>query len=538
MTVRSIAQAAAGYVASVDYWDITTATYSGSPVNWYYLNTTFGEDTFFKPDGTRFYIVHRFSSGQVRQYDLSTAWELGTASPAGVVSVSAQDLNSMTGLYFKPDGTKFYTVGYGSDAVHEYDMSTAWDVTTASHNQSLSVSAQVTTPVGVFMRDNGSRLFVADYQYVRWYNLSTAWDISTATYSSRGNIYTSPFESGLRGFYWKDDGSAFYTAGYNADTLKYYTSSTWSPGFPSYQSSFSLDISKIEGSSRGICFGDSGSKVFISGYENDAILRFDLSTAWRPSTASFAAPTSDFLDVRNTDTTPVDIFLKPDGTELYMYGNQTNKIHQWNLSTPWDLSTKIYRGGWIAGTATAFTGFYIGDSGSKAYLTRPSDTLIYTYGMSVPWDASSIYNALITFDVSPWGTDPRDVTFSADGYKMYVLDGSLKRITEFSLSTAWNVSTASATGNILGVTQAYYPRGLYFGNDGYQIFVVDEYYNRVAQWDLTSPWDLSTASYSSLNSSIGAYFKKGQGVHLKDDDGTKLYVLTQDLKFILSFDMG
>ena len=45
-------------------------------------------------------------------------------------SVAAQELNP-TGLFFKPDGTKMYVVGDRHD-VYEYDLSSAWNVSTAS----------------------------------------------------------------------------------------------------------------------------------------------------------------------------------------------------------------------------------------------------------------------------------------------------------------------------------------------------------------------------------------------------------------------
>jgi len=62
-------------------------------------------------------------------------------------SVAAQD-TSPNGLFFKPDGTKMYVVGQVGDDVNEYDLSSAWDISTASYLQNFSVVAQETGPVG------------------------------------------------------------------------------------------------------------------------------------------------------------------------------------------------------------------------------------------------------------------------------------------------------------------------------------------------------------------------------------------------------
>ena len=75
----------------------------------------------FKPDGTKMYVVGS-SSDSVYQYTLSTAWDLDTASYDSVsFDVSSQE-SSPRGVTFKPDGTKMYLIGFGSDSVHQYSL--------------------------------------------------------------------------------------------------------------------------------------------------------------------------------------------------------------------------------------------------------------------------------------------------------------------------------------------------------------------------------------------------------------------------------
>jgi hypothetical protein len=61
-------------------------------------------------------------SGQdVNEYDLSTAWDISSASYLQNFSVSAQE-TSPRGVFFKPDGLKMYIVGVSGQDVNEYDL--------------------------------------------------------------------------------------------------------------------------------------------------------------------------------------------------------------------------------------------------------------------------------------------------------------------------------------------------------------------------------------------------------------------------------
>jgi hypothetical protein len=86
-----------------------------------------------------------YTGDDVNEYDLGTAWDITTASYLQNFSVSAQEITPQ-GVFFKPDGTKMYVVGSVGDDVNEYDLSTAWDITTSSYLQNFSVAAQEVLP--------------------------------------------------------------------------------------------------------------------------------------------------------------------------------------------------------------------------------------------------------------------------------------------------------------------------------------------------------------------------------------------------------
>ena len=60
------------------------------------------------------------------------AWDIANASYASAKSVSAQDTVPV-GVTFSGDGTIMFVVGSATDSVYRYDLSTAWDITSASY---------------------------------------------------------------------------------------------------------------------------------------------------------------------------------------------------------------------------------------------------------------------------------------------------------------------------------------------------------------------------------------------------------------------
>jgi DNA-binding beta-propeller fold protein YncE len=102
-------------------------------------------------------------------------------------SVSSQESNYPADIFFRPDGTKMYMVGYLTAKVYSYTLSTPWNISTASYdNVFFSVNSQDTRPYGLFFKPDGTRMYVLGYSSKRVYSytLSTPWNISTASYDN------------------------------------------------------------------------------------------------------------------------------------------------------------------------------------------------------------------------------------------------------------------------------------------------------------------------------------------------------------------
>ena len=232
----------------------------------------------FNSDGTKMFVLG-FSSGAVYQYSLTSGYNIATASYDNVsFSVSSQD-GVPTGLRFNSDGTKMFVPGAISDAVHQYSLTSGYNIATASYdNVSFSVSSQDGVPTGLRFNSDGTKMFVpgAISDAVHQYSLTSGYNIATASYdnvsfsfsSQGGNPNGLAFNSdGTKMFMVSDVNNAVYqyslTSGYNIATASY--------------NNVSFSVSSQDGSPYGLAFNSDGTKMFVVGNNGDAVYQYSTS---------------------------------------------------------------------------------------------------------------------------------------------------------------------------------------------------------------------------------------------------------------------
>lgn len=134
---------------------------------------------YISPDGLNFYTVD--ADDDVKQYTMTSKWTLSTATLTHTLDVSAKETD-LKGIHFKPDGTKMYTVGANGDSIDEYNLGTAWLLSSAVYAQEFDISGEIVNPRGLWIRDDGRHIYISgiDNDLIQSYFLSTAWDITTA----------------------------------------------------------------------------------------------------------------------------------------------------------------------------------------------------------------------------------------------------------------------------------------------------------------------------------------------------------------------
>jgi sugar lactone lactonase YvrE len=549
-------------VASYDSVSFSVGTEESSP-----------RGLFFKPDGTVVYIVGA-SGDEVNEYSLSSAWDVSTATYVQNLSVSASDANPQD-FFFKPDGLKMYIVGSSGDAVYEYDLSTTWDISTASYLQNFSVAAQESVPTGLFFKPDGTKMYVSGFlgQDINEYDLSTAWDVSSASYVQ--NFSVSSQDTAPESLFFNPDGTKMWVAGNTNDSVYQYDLSTaWDVSSASY-STVSFSVASQETDFRGLSFKSDGSKMYVVGTGNDTIYQYSTGTAtsldissgtyfnYTPTantTFTFAnAPASGtaagfalavtgangaaVYDIANAsrdtnptvnfsvnaqDATPTEIAFNNDGTKMYMVGLNTDIIYQYSLSTAYNPSTASYNSVSfsVAIQITRPNGIAFNNDGTKMFISGSLDSdTVYQYSLSTAFDLSTASYNSVSFSFAGQDTRPNSIAFNNDGTKLFMAGTVNDSIYQYSLSTAFDVSTISYDSVSFSVAaQDGDPQCIAFNNDGTKLFMLGGSTDSIYQYSLSTAFDISTISYDSVSFSVASRESTPTGLTFKPD-GTKMYIV-------------
>jgi DNA-binding beta-propeller fold protein YncE len=242
----------------------------------------------------------------------------------------------------------------------------------------------------------------------------------------------------------------------------------------------SFIVKPQETSPTGIAFSSDGTKMFVTG---DNVNQYTLITAWNLRTASF---TTNFV-VSGQDASPRDLAFSSDGTKMYVIGQTNDSVYQYTLGTAWDLSTASYASLSISVNAqdATPTGIAFSSDGTKMYVVGTTNDTVYQYTLGTAWDLSTATYASLSKSVAAQETQPNALAFSPDGTRMVLLGST--SVKQYTLGTAWNVSTATYDSVSFSVAaQEAATRGLAFSSDGTRMYIVgsdedtvNEYYTTI-----------------------------------------------------------
>jgi len=256
-------------------WDIGTASYDEvfkaigtEEIDPYGLAFSF--------DGSKMYIVG-YATDTVYQYTLGTPWNVGTAGDdEASKAVGTQDISPRK-VTFNSDGLKMYILGYTNNTIYQYALSEAWNIGTANYASIFKTVTEDEYPHGLDFSSDGSKMYVLfrNTDTVHQYTLSEAWNVGTASYDEVfKSIITE--DTNPTGLTFSSDGSKMYMVGFASDYVYQYTlSEAWNVGTASYD-----EISKAVGTEDGIptdvTFGPDGFKMYIIGRGTDTVYQYTM----------------------------------------------------------------------------------------------------------------------------------------------------------------------------------------------------------------------------------------------------------------------
>jgi len=343
----------------------------------------------------------------------SSAYDLSSASYDGVSFGVASQETAPYGLTFNNDGTKLYVTGQGTDTVYQYSLSTAFDLDTTSYDSvSFNANSQNTGIAGVAFNNDGTKMYLVGYtgpSSVFQYSLSTAFDLSTASYDSV-SFNVSSQASLAFGLAFNNNGTKMYIVSFGNDTIYQYSlSSAFNLSTASYDS-VSLSVNAQEAAPAGMTFNNDGTKMYIVGENGDEVNQYGLSTAFDLSTASYD---NIAFSLSGQDSTPADIAFSNDGTKMFMVGYNTDAVYQYSTGIAvgdYPTSSPVTVTGLTNGTSYTFNVWAINPFGwsspsDASGSVSPSLPRGYFLGGT---DGSNKTNAISYINMSTTGMDSID----------------------------------------------------------------------------------------------------------------------------------
>ena len=247
-----------------------------------------------------------------------------------------------------------------------------------------------------------------------------------------------------------------------------------------------FDISSQEFNPQGFTFSNDGTKMFLTGNNGDDVNEYTLSTGFDVSTASFV----DSFDISSQEEGPRDLAFNADGTKMFVVGVLGDDVNEYTLSTAFDVSTSTFVDSFdISSQENSPTGLAFSKDGTKMFVAGNGGDDINEYTLSTGFDVSTA-SFVDSFDVSSQDTAPNGLTFNSDGTKMYVVGNQGNDINEYDLTLGFDVSTASFVGALDVSSQDTAPKAISFNHDGTKLFVLGTTNKSIFEYTLTSPFSL------------------------------------------------
>ena len=191
------------------------------------------------------------------------------------------------------------------------------------------------------------------------------------------------------------------------------------------------------------------------------------------------------------------------------------RIWQYSLSTNFDISTATYSNIFfsVANEVTKIFGsFEFNNDGTMMYATDAafngaSTEKVYQYSLSIPFDLSGTVTLVRSkalqsareFDLgnSEPDREPLGIEFNEDGTRLFLVGKYRNDISQYTLSEGFNIDTASLDGGLqLGLD----PSGVEFSPSGLKMFVVNDVDDYIREYKLPCPFNFFAGGCPSITS--------------------------------------
>ena len=236
-----------------------------------------------------------------------------------------------------------YITGVGADTILQYNLTTAFDITSATLEKSVFIRTVEAMPQDVKFNSDGTVIFIlgtGGNGIDRW-SLSTPYDIGSITVAD--TTFTS-IGGDPRGLAFNNDGTKMFVLNQTNTRVEEYNLSTpYNPDTKTLTNT--LTNATSSNFHQGLGFNADGSKMFVvksrgSGDENtdNKIDEYALSTAFDISSSS-ATLTGTFSPTHSSDEYLSGMAFNGSGTKMYHINWSDDKVREYSLSCPFKVTS-------------------------------------------------------------------------------------------------------------------------------------------------------------------------------------------------------
>ncbi len=281
---------------------------------------------------------------------------------------------------------------------------------------------------------------------------------------------------------------------------------------PTFVQSKSIDTATYYG----LTFNNDGTKMYTlrSGGTTDAVIEHILTTAYDISTATVNNTKVVHVSGGNDSHVPTQVVFNNDGTKMFVVNHANRRsVDYWSLTTAFDVSTASFDGLYsLIGKEQRANSIAFNNDGTRMFIAgvgNNSQERVHEFSLDTAFDLSSGVTHVNTEDMSSYHDYIDGVTFKDDGTKMYTIDSETEQVSQFKLTTPYDVSTLSLEGTFDVSSYDIAPREVAFSNDGSKMFFIGDTNDKVYEFNLSCNWSLID---SACDDPVGKY--KGGKDHL------------------------
>lgn len=209
--------------------------------------------------------------------------------------------------------------------------------------------------------------------------------------------------------------------------------------------------------------------------------------------------TNKTLDISNETDNARANFWRSDGLEIFVTGRNTENVVSYTLDEAWEISTAKFSNEFDLSNELGSTdqnsvvnGLYLRYDGEKMWVFNRTE--MWGYTLASPWDISTAEKTYYV-DFQDFVQRGHDFDFRPDGTQLFIDDRRARAVFQLDLSTPWDITTATLSYTLDISDHERAVRGIEFIEDGKTMMLMDTRRREVLRYKLTEAYDIQTAVF-------------------------------------------